>query len=235
MDLVGLYVFGAFGVMVVLAIVNSRLRVDLARPTDVAVWAQGLPLYFAALHRDLVDYGLVQSNQEWLERLHAAFGVGDELYQAGEDLRLLGRPGRSLVASATCCFTFGSDWRPERIGPALAEALGARGVPLEFRLEDIQPRDQGGSRALLVVGPWSRWLDFELPGEVYCEANALLEADGWRVVQFANGNVVHAFALLPLPLARKLHHAELFDLVDPPGGDEVRQGGTPEQWHTWLY
>jgi hypothetical protein len=235
MDLVGLYVGGAFAVMVILAIVNSRLSVDLARPTDAAVWAEGLPQWFVALHRDLVDLGLVLSNQDWLRRLHAAFGEGDELYRAGEDLRLLGRPGRSLVAAATCCFTFGSEWSVERVGQAMAEELEARGVELAFRLEDPVALEGGGYRARLTVGPWSRELAFELPGDVYREANAILEADGWRVVQFGTGNVVHAFALLPLPLARKLHHGELFDLIDPPGGEEVREGGTPERWYTWLY
>lgn len=235
MDVVPFYAFFAFVAMVVLAIVNSRIKVDLARPTDVAVWTEGLPLYFAHSHRDLVDYGLIHSNQAWLDRLHASFGEGDELYQAGEDLRHMSRPGRSLLTAATCCVTFAPGWKAEEVGPALAAALRERGVEMEFRLDEIQMLEEGGFHGALTVGPWTRELDFDLPGDIYREANAILEADGWRIVQFATGNIVHAFAPMPLPLARKIHQSELWDLIDPPGGEELQEGGTPEQWYTWLY
>lgn len=235
MDLVPLYALAAFVVMVILAIVNSRLEVDLARPDDLPVQGTSLPLYFAQTHREFLDLGLIHSHEEWVARVHGAFGTGDALYQAGEELRLLSRPGRSLVAAAASCFTFGLDWTPEQLAPALREECVRRGCEMDFELEEISSREEGGFRAVLRVGPWSRELDFELPGDVFREANALFEAEGWRVMQFATGNLTHAFALMHLPLARKMYQSMLFDLIDPPGGEPLEAGGSPEKWYTWLY
>jgi len=44
-------------------------------------------------------------------------------------------------------------------------------------------------------------------------------AEGWRIAQFATANLVHAFAVMHLPLCRKLHQSALFDMIDPPGGE----------------
>lgn len=235
MDVVGFYAGMAFVVMVILAIVNSRLEVDLARPTDVPVGVEEVPLYFAHLHRDLLDLGLVRGNQAWFDRVRKAFGEGPALYEAGEALRLLSRPGRSLVVSATTDLRFLPGWNPEEIGPAMRAECAAVGAEIAFDLDEIEAREGGGYRARLTVGPWTRRLDFERPGDVFREANAILEADGYRVMQFANGNLSHAFALMHLPLARRLYDSALFDVIDPCGGEEVREGGTPEQWSTWLY
>jgi hypothetical protein len=233
-DLVPLYALSAFLVMILLAVVNSKLKVSLALPHDVAVQGSSLPLYFAQSHREFLDLGLISSHQEWMDRVHQAFGEGEDLYQAGEELRLLSRPGRSLLAAAASCFTFGKDWSPEQLGPALQEEMMRRGWEYPFDLTKIECLEVG-YQGRLQVGPWSRQLKFQLPGEVYREANALLEAEGWRVMQFATGNVSHAFALMHLPLARKMFQSELFDLIDPPGGEEVRAEGSPEKWMTWLY
>lgn len=235
MGIVGFYAAAAFGVMVLLAIVNSRIEVRMNRPVDRMVGGDALPIYFAQIHRDFYDLGLVESNQGWLDRLHQAFGEGDELDRNGEDLRLLGRPGFSLVAAATVGFSFGPDWTPEEIAEPVDRRLREYGLDFPFALKDLEELDNGSYRARLVVGAWSRELEFRLPGDVYREANALLEAEGFRVMQFATGGVSHAFALMELPMARKLFHSAAFDMVDPPGGDEVRPEGTPEKWHTWLY
>lgn len=234
MDLVPFYALLAFAVMVLLAIVNSRIKVDLARPSDLPVAGTGLPLYFAQAHREFLDLGLIHSHEDWVERVQAAFGHGDELYRTGEELRLLSRPGRSLLAAASCCFTFGMDWSPEDLAPALRQEMTRRGFSMDFEFSEIEELDHG-YRGRLRVGPWERWLDFHLPGEVYREANAILEAEGWRIMQFATGNISHAFALMHLPLARKMFQSELFDLIDPPGGEDLQPGGSPEKWYTWLY
>lgn len=233
MDLlpISFYAFGCFLTMVVLAIVNSKIRVDTARPTDAG--PVGLPLYFAHAHRDFVDLGLVRSNQEWAARVVEHFGEGEELAQAGEDLRLLGRPGLSLLAAATVGFSLGYGWKPADIMARLEPELARLGIP--GSLEGIEELAGGRFAGKLTVGPWSRRLEFRVPGDVYREVNTVLEPEGYRIMQFATGGLSHAFALMHLPLARKMFQSAMFDLVDPPGGDELIPGGTTDRWYTWLY
>lgn len=235
MDMVSFYAAMAFVVMVILAIVNSKLKVESARPLEVPAAPGELPLYFAHQYRDFADYGLIRDAAAWVRRLHQAFGTGDQLYEAGEALRLLSRPGRSLLAAATSCFVFKPGWSAHEIEPAVREQLDELGLEdLAFRLDDLE-RTADGWRCRLVVGPWSRELEFEVPGDVFREANALLEAEGYRVMQFDTARLVHAFCVMHLPLARKAFDSALFQFTDPCGGEEVDQGGAPEQWSTWLY
>lgn len=235
MDVVSFYAAMAFVVMVVLAIVNSKLKVESARPLGVATVPGELPLYFAHQFRDFSDYGLIRAPDTWKARMHQAFGDGDQLYEAGEALRLLSRPGRSLLAAATACFVFKPGWSAEEIEPAVRAQLDELGLEeLTFRLDDLESTEEGW-RCHLVVGPWSRELTFTVPGDVFREANALLEADGYRIMQFDTANLVHAFCVMHLPLARKAYESALFEFIDPCGGEELDQGGAPEQWSTWLY
>ena len=235
MDMVSFYAAMAFVVMVVLAVVNSKLEVDSARPLEVPAAPGDLPLYFAHQFRDFTDYGLIRDGDTWKSRMHQAFGTGDALYDAGEALRLLSRPGRSLLAAATVCFTFKPGWSAEEIQPAVRAQLDELGLEdLAFRLDELT-KTEGGWTCRLVVGPWSRDLEFQVPGDVFREANALLEAEGYRIMQFDTARLVHAFCVMHLPLARKAYESKLFEFIDPCGGQDVDQGGAPEQWSTWLY
>ncbi len=235
MGIVSVYAGMAFVVMVLLAIVNTRLEVDLARPDSTPVGDAELPQYFAHSFRDMADLGLIRDSVDWVSKVESAFGKGDDLYQAGEELRLLSRPGRSLLAAATVGFTFGADWLPSEIESKLKQEIEALGIELDFRLENLKTLEDGHHEGLLSVGPWSRTLVFQFPGDVYREANALLEAEGFRIMQFDTASLNHSFALMHLPLAKKLFHSKLFQMIDPCGGDTIRPEGAPERWSTWLY
>lgn len=235
MDVVSFYAAMAFVVMVILAVVNSKLKVESARPLEVPAAPGELPLYFAHQFRDFTDYGLIRDADAWKRRMHESFGDGDQLYEAGESLRLFSRPGRSLLAAATVCFTFRPGWSAEEIQPAVRAQLDELGLEeLAFGLEELE-RTQAGWRCRLVVGPWNRELMFTVPGEVFREANALLEAEGYRIMQFDTAGLVHAFCVMHLPLARKAYESELFEFIDPCGGPELAPDGAPEQWCSWLY
>ncbi len=235
MDLlpISFYALGTLLVMVVMAIVNSKLEVDMAKPDDAG--PLGLPLFFAHAWRDFLDLGLVTSNQRWVENLHRHFGEGEDLVRAGDELRALGRPGMSLLAAATTGFTLGYGWKAEEIAPHLREAIREKGLDLACELEQIEALPGGVWRGRLTVGPWSRTLEFRVPGDVYREANTVLEPEGFRIMQFATGSLTHAFALMHLPLARQMYQMAVFDLVDPPGGEDLVPGGTTERWYSWLY
>lgn len=253
------YALGTLAVMVVLAVVNSALEVEAAQPRDVG--PSGLPLFFAQAHRIFLDLDLIESNQAWANRVRRVFGAPeggedpestegaedpsdegevaydpDALMHAGDQLRLLGRPGMSLLAAATLGFTLDSDWTPDDLLPPLRAGLARyRRDDLGLELEEVERLEDGSFRGRLTVGPWTRHLDFRLPGDVYREANTVLEAEGFRVMQFDTAGLRHAFALMQLPLARKMFQSATFALVDPPGGEPLVEGGRPEQWYTWLY
>lgn len=227
------YALVSLATMVVLAVVNSRIKVDDAAPLDAG--PVGMPLYFAHAHRDFLDLGLVRSNADWEARVHAHFGEGHDLVHAGDELRQLGRPGLSLLAAATVGWTHGYGWEPGEIEPMVREQFAALGIAMGFALEDVEEVEGGGYRGRLTVGPWTRELDFQVPGDVYRETNTVIEPEGYRIMQFATADLCHAFALMHLPLARKMFQANLFDLIDPPGGEELVPGGDTQKWYTWLY
>jgi len=141
----------------------------------------------------------------------------------------------SLLAAATVGFTHGYGWAPEEIAPKLRQELSRLEVGIPMDLTGIEELEGGRYRGHLTVGPWSRDLEFAVPGDVYREVNTVLEPEGWRIMQFSTANLVHAFAVMHLPLARKMYQANLFDVVDPPGGEDLVRGGATEQWYTWLY